>query len=583
LLGVWAAAAGIVLLAWAVGAFANAELGIDDAHFSVRGKQSPDRKIVLVLIDPRSLNAIDVYPFPRRLHAEVIDRLHAAGAAVIAYDVVFAERGPRVTDDNDLLEAIERAGNVVVAADATDDRGRPDALSGDPAAVRATAGDSDFELDPGGVYRRVTAEVNGLQSFAVAVVRRSGEVSGGSLGRQGKSVTAQGLAGHGEPIDFAGPAGTYRSVSFSDVLSGRIPDSVFRGQIVVVGASDPTLQDVHPTPTSVAMPGAEIQANAIATVVAGVPLRFAPGWLGPLMILILSGVAPVCGICFGARLGRSVPVTLLAVGGYVVASQLVFNWGWIVPVAGPVTGLLVTLPLLAAIDFVTAGYEHGVEAERHAAELGEARRHALAAADTARRQIERDIHDGAQQQILAVALTLSHTGEDVGGTGSGELGEILNRSAARLLEAVRGLRTLARGSYPPTLIEGGLDAAIESLVNEMPGLVRIAGRIGCRLPVELEAVCYFCVSESLANALKHSQATEIEIGSGTDGTNAWVEVRDDGVGGADPEGHGLAGLRERVDSVDGHLLVTSRPGDGTTVRVELALDGDRERPLGRVG
>jgi CHASE2 domain-containing sensor protein len=613
LVGVWGLVAGAVTLAWAVGAFATAELAVGDAHFAVRGRERPDPRIVLVLIDPRSLNAIDVYPFPRRLHAELIDRLREAGAGVIAYDIVFAERGPTVADDNDLLGAIERAGNVVVAADATDGAGRPDALFGDPEGVRAVAGDSDFELDPGGVYRRVTATVNGLASFAVVVARRAGRSAGPGAVRSGAvaSGAVGSLRGHGEPIDFAGPAGTYPSVSFSDALDGRIPASFFRGRIVVVGASDPTLQDVHPTPTSVAMPGAEIQANAIATVLAGVPLRFAPWWLAVVAILGLSGVAPAAGIRFGPRLAISVPVALAAAVVYVLISQLAFGWGWMIDVVGPIVGLLATLPMLAAIDFVTVGYQHGVEAERHAAELRGARRRAIEAADEARRQVERDIHDGAQQQILAVAMTLSQAGETLSGGRSGEtlsggrsggapdpggksaglaggaavageradLGELLERSATRLLEAVQGLRTLARGAYPPTLVEAGLDAAIEALVAELPGLVRIRGRIGRRVPGEVEAVCYFCVSEGLANALKHAGATTIEVAAGAGEGSVWVEVRDDGAGGADPRGTGLAGLRERVESREGSLVVTSPPGGGTVVRGELPLEFAEPPPV----
>jgi signal transduction histidine kinase len=189
------------------------------------------------------------------------------------------------------------------------------------------------------------------------------------------------------------------------------------------------------------------------------------------------------------------------------------------------------------------------------------------ASDAARRRIERDLHDGAQQRLVTVALHLRLARNRVGDDeASRDVRELLDACTAELALALEDLRELARGIHPAILAERGLEPALRTLIDRCPSEVSLDVDLPGRLEPKLEAALYFTVSEALANVVKYASATKVAIRATADVRQAVIEISDDGVGGADPSrGSGLRGLADRVEAVGGWLSVTSPPGGGTTV------------------
>ncbi len=205
------------------------------------------------------------------------------------------------------------------------------------------------------------------------------------------------------------------------------------------------------------------------------------------------------------------------------------------------------------------------------AQVQESRARIVAAGDDQRRRIERDIHDGAQQRLVALALELRAAQKRLGGELGPEFDEVLADAVDELQLAVGELRELARGVHPAILTEDGLGAALESLADRTPLPVRIVAAPDRRLPSEIEGAAYFVACEALANAVKHADATSVTISAaGRNGTLV-VEVVDNGVGGASMNGggSGLRGLCDRVEAHGGRLRIESPPGLGTRVIGEL--------------
>jgi signal transduction histidine kinase len=194
----------------------------------------------------------------------------------------------------------------------------------------------------------------------------------------------------------------------------------------------------------------------------------------------------------------------------------------------------------------------------------------IEAADAERRRLERDLHDGAQQRLVALSLKL--------GMARAKLGD--GDAAAALLEeahadskaAVAELRDLARGIHPAILTDRGLGPAVEELASRAAVPTEVVAVPEDRLPAAVESTAYFVVAESLANIAKYAQATQASVRVSEELGRLVVEVRDDGRGGADEAaGSGLRGLRDRVGALDGRLELDSPPGLGTRVRAELPL------------
>jgi signal transduction histidine kinase len=204
-------------------------------------------------------------------------------------------------------------------------------------------------------------------------------------------------------------------------------------------------------------------------------------------------------------------------------------------------------------------------------EVEQRREDAMAAAETERRRIERDLHDGAQQQLVALAMLLGRAKRkyDSDPEATRALLEEAHRSAK---EAIVELRELTRGLSPPVLADRGLDAALSALAARSEVPVSIDYAVPARPGRTAESIAYFMIAESLTNIVKHARATRAWVIVRRTGGRLRVEVGDDGVGGADSGGSGLAGLADRAAGVDGVLTVTSPAGGPTTVSLELPCE-----------
>jgi signal transduction histidine kinase len=205
-------------------------------------------------------------------------------------------------------------------------------------------------------------------------------------------------------------------------------------------------------------------------------------------------------------------------------------------------------------------------------ELRASRKRIVESADNARRQIERDLHDGAQQRLVALALTLRLARSKVTGDDAREL---LEQASSNLDDAIRELRELARGIHPAVLSDRGLASALEALAQRMPLPIEILSVPSERLPERVEAAAYFVVAEAITNVARYAHATHATVVARCDDGRLVVEVADDGIGGADPgSGSGLRGLSDRIAALDGRLEVSSPTGVGTTVRALLPVAGE---------
>lgn len=208
---------------------------------------------------------------------------------------------------------------------------------------------------------------------------------------------------------------------------------------------------------------------------------------------------------------------------------------------------------------------------RQAAELQAAARRIVVAEDSARRRIERNLHDGAQQGLVSLGMELGALVERAAATGDPDLVETAQRARRKLLDATAELREMARGVHPAVLTLDGLEVALANLADRSPVLVRLHVALDRRPRPEVEATAYFLVSEAITNAARHAAAGVVDVEVSLKGDRLVVEVSDDGIGGAHLEsGGGLQGLADRVSALGARLEVRSPPGGGTTVRTVLA-------------
>ncbi len=345
-----AVAAAIGIGCYAASLLHGLELGSVDTRFSVRGDQEVPPQVAIVGIDDNTFSELRLqWPFPRRLHAKLIDRLVEDGAKVIAYDIQFTEEtDPR--EDDELIEAVHDAGNVVLATSEVSPLGKHSVFGGNAVLrqIGARAGNTIYVPDSDGAIRRFPYALQNLESFAVVAAESA----------KGEFIEEDGFdaPGGGAWIDYAGPPKTIPTYSYVDVLYGRVNPDLLRGKIVVVGATSPVLQDVKQTPYGgELMAGAEVQANAIATVLDGVPLRSVPGWLNIVLILVLAAIGPVTGY-----LMRPVMAFIVSLGAgliFVSAAQLAFNSGWIIAVVIPLLALVVGAVGTLAVHYLLAAFE----------------------------------------------------------------------------------------------------------------------------------------------------------------------------------------------------------------------------------
>jgi signal transduction histidine kinase len=210
-------------------------------------------------------------------------------------------------------------------------------------------------------------------------------------------------------------------------------------------------------------------------------------------------------------------------------------------------------------------------AESRAA-LDASRARIVATADATRRRIERDLHDGAQQQLLSLALEVRAAQAATPTEWSKHRGD-LSHIAEGLTNVLDQLREIALGIHPAILGEGGLAPALNTLARRSPIPVELDVHADGRLPEPVEVAAYYVVSEALTNTAKHAHASSVRVGLEIDNGALRVAVRDDGIGGADPErGSGLLGLKDRVEALGGTLSIESDDGTGTVIVAELPLD-----------
>lgn len=313
---------------------------------------------------------------------------------------------------------------------------------------------------------------------------------------------------------------------------------------------------------------------------AGIPAGRGPEAIGLVTIsaigsvLIFRSTLPVMFLVFPFVLWAALRLGLPgAVGVSLVVAAVAV--GSTVEGRGPFSELsthsrIVSFQLFNASVVVTALLVAAVVNERRRAldDVRESRARIVQAADAERRRLERDLHDGAQQRLVALSgtlgLTMAGLPEDQGGL-RGALGQALADAQAAQSE----LRALARGIHPAVLTDEGLAAAVESLAEQCP--VPIETRVPARrYPAVVEATAYFVVCEALTNMVKHARASSGRVHLHEHNGRLVVEVGDDGVGGADPAGgSGLVGLADRTAAVGGRLRVDSPPGGGTRLTVEL--------------
>jgi signal transduction histidine kinase len=201
-------------------------------------------------------------------------------------------------------------------------------------------------------------------------------------------------------------------------------------------------------------------------------------------------------------------------------------------------------------------------------ELHTSRARIVTAGYAERRRLERDLHDGAQQRLMALGINLRMARDRVG--GDAEAAALLDSSLEELNQATSELRELARGIHPAVLTDRGLDAALNGLAGRSPVPVELVQTLDERLPSSVESAVYFVVAEALTNVARYAQAQTVRVTVVRTNGHVDVQVSDDGVGGADPaHGSGLRGLSDRVAALDGRLELTSPDGDGTTVKARI--------------
>lgn len=204
-------------------------------------------------------------------------------------------------------------------------------------------------------------------------------------------------------------------------------------------------------------------------------------------------------------------------------------------------------------------------------ELQASRARLVQATDAERRRLERDLHDGTQQRLVSIAMSLGLLEPRL--PADGAAAPIVRETREALAVALQELRELTHGIHPALLSERGLAAALEELCGRAALPTRLRSDIEARLPEQLESAAYFFASEALTNAAKHSHASEVQVTAACAGGRLVVEVADDGIGGASPTGgSGLRGLADRIEALGGTMTVSSPPGRGTSLRAEVPCE-----------
>jgi response regulator RpfG family c-di-GMP phosphodiesterase len=378
------------------------------ARFQIRHQPTPSGVVVVAIDDVTFSDLRLQWPFPRSLHGKLVDRLHKAGAKEVVYDVQFTEP-TKPSEDMALYRAIGRFRNAVLATTEVDKHGHTNVLGGDEnlAAAGAQAASSNLPIDADGLKDRFEYSIDGLESLAVAASERAG----------GPHLEASDFPKGGAWIDYRGGPRTFPTVSFSNVLQGRYDPALFKNAIVVVGATAPSLQDVHSTPAGGPMAGPEVEANAIWTALHGLPLSGAPLFLN----LLLVAACAILPALAASRLPIAVAALIAPAFGfaYLVGAQVAFEHGLIVAVVAPLATLIV-----ATVATIVAS---------HAVESSERRRVAdeNEVLDARVRERTAELHETQLEIVRRLALAAESRDE--------ETGEHIDRISERCYELAKAL------------------------------------------------------------------------------------------------------------------------------------------------
>jgi signal transduction histidine kinase len=305
-------------------------------------------------------------------------------------------------------------------------------------------------------------------------------------------------------------------------------------------------------------------------------------------VYLLNHATPAnaCGVFY--LLGIVVVSTIWGIGLAVftsVASALAFAYfcSWPLPFmwARPETLIMISTFLVVALSANGLAFlararaaeadQRREEAEASNVELAASRARIVTAADDARRRLERDLHDGAQQRLVSLGLELSAAQASVPAELAG-LREQMSGIARGLTGVLQDLQEISRGIHPAILSQKGVGPALKSLARRSAVPVDLDFALDRRIPESAEVAVYYVVAEALTNTAKHARASHVDVFLQTAGANLHVSIRDDGIGGADfTKGSGLIGLTDRVEAVGGHLEICSDPGRGTSLLAVIPL------------
>jgi adenylate cyclase len=343
---------GLALGGYAARSLRSLDLSSVNQRFSVRGAQKPPSNVVVVAIDDQSIATLNKqWPFPRVMQARLLDRIGAGKPKAVAFDVAFSDPSQLgQKDDVALLNALGNDninGHIVLSFQETDANGdvRLIGQAQTQKALRQAGvlpGATLFPFDPGGYIRRMDYSINKLTTFPVVTAQLA----------TGKRVRP--FSGS-KWIDYVGPAGTFHTVKFEDVYSGKVSPGFFKNKIVVIGPTAADLHDIHPASTDPQMSGAEVEANAIDTVLRGFPLSAAPGWVNVVLIILFGVTIPLAALRVRPIVSIGIAVAIGIV--YAIVAQLLFNSGTIVSFVYPMLALVLSGIGSLAVGLVTEAFE----------------------------------------------------------------------------------------------------------------------------------------------------------------------------------------------------------------------------------
>ncbi len=459
--------------------------------------------------------------------------------------VVFQRNGPARVDDH-LMEGAEPLTAVAREIGMRSSAGAPISVDGRLWGVMVVASTHEHGLRPGTEYR--LAEFTELIATTIANAHARQEVSA-LADEQAALRRVATLVARGEPPRevFAAVAQEAGRLLPADLtLIGRYGEGTVTGVAGWSATGEPV-----PTRDRVSLGGQNVTEMVRAT---GRPARLDS-------YVDASGDAAADARARGISSSVGAPIT--------VEGRL---WG--IMLAASVHGQLLPLNTERRLADFTELVATAIANAEANAELRASRARIVATADQTRRRIERDLHDGAQQRLVTLALQVRAAQAKVPAQFD-KLTAELDHVAAGLSSTLDELREFARGIHPATLVSGGLAPALNTLARRSPVRVDLDMRLHERLPEHTEVTAYYVASEALANAAKHARASVVHVRVDMAGGVLRLDVRDDGVGGADPaRGSGLIGLRDRVEATGGSFRLESRHGEGTRLLIELPV-----RPL----